>query len=214
MMDPYQTLGISRSASDDEVKKAYRNLSRKYHPDANVNNPNKAQAEEKFKEVQVAYDRIMKERQQGYSSDSTYGEGPFGGFGGYYYDGNRSRSTEDVNPKLQAAANYIRNNYFNEAVHVLEDIPFSERNATWYYFSSVAMNGLGNNSAALEQIQRAIVLDPNNMQYRQFKQYLEYGGTWYMNMGQGYDRPYTSGSGFCMRAWLASLFCTLCCRPC
>ena len=55
MSDPYQVLGISRDASDEEVKKAYRTLSRKYHPDANVNNPNAAQAEEKFKEVQQAY---------------------------------------------------------------------------------------------------------------------------------------------------------------
>ena len=70
MMDPYQVLGVSRSASDEEIKKAYRSLSRKYHPDANVNNPNKAQAEEKFKEVQQAYDQIMKEKQQG----SGYGD--------------------------------------------------------------------------------------------------------------------------------------------
>ena len=60
MMDPYQVLGVSRSASDEEIKKAYRSLSRKYHPDANVNNPNKAQAEEKFKEVQQAYDQLSK----------------------------------------------------------------------------------------------------------------------------------------------------------
>ena len=63
MMNPYQVLGISPGASDDEIKKAYRALSRKYHPDANINNPNKAQAEEKFKEVQQAYDQIMKEKQ-------------------------------------------------------------------------------------------------------------------------------------------------------
>ena len=64
MTDPYQVLGVSRSASDEEIKKAYRTLSRKYHPDANVNNPNKDQAEERFKQVQQAYDLIMKEKQQ------------------------------------------------------------------------------------------------------------------------------------------------------
>ena len=61
MTDPYQILGVSRDASDDEIKKAYRTLSRKYHPDANINNPNKDQAEAKFKEVQQAYQQIMKE---------------------------------------------------------------------------------------------------------------------------------------------------------
>ena len=81
MYDPYKVLGISRDATDDEVKKAYRKLSRIYHPDANVNNPNKAQAEEKFKEIQQAYDQIMKEREQG-TSNSYSGYGGFGGFGG------------------------------------------------------------------------------------------------------------------------------------
>ena len=52
MNNPYEVLGVSRDASEDEIKKAYRALSRKYHPDANVNNPNKAQAEEKFKQIQ------------------------------------------------------------------------------------------------------------------------------------------------------------------
>jgi len=68
MFDPYSVLGVSRDASDDEIKKAYRKLSRKYHPDANINNPNKAQAEEKFKEVQQAYEQIMKEREYGSST--------------------------------------------------------------------------------------------------------------------------------------------------
>ena len=65
MMNPYSVLGVSPSATEEEIKKAYRALSRKYHPDANINNPNKEQAEEKFKEVQQAYEQIMKERQQG-----------------------------------------------------------------------------------------------------------------------------------------------------
>ena len=76
MSDPYQVLGVSRDASDEEIKKAYRALSRKYHPDANINNPNKAQAEEKFKEVQQASDQIMKEKQSGGSFGGSYGYHP------------------------------------------------------------------------------------------------------------------------------------------
>ena len=59
MTDPYQVLGVSRDASDSEIKKAYRTLSRKYHPDANINNPHKDEAEEKFKEIQQAYKSIV-----------------------------------------------------------------------------------------------------------------------------------------------------------
>ena len=66
--DYYEVLGVKKNATDEELKKAYRKLSRKYHPDANINNPNKDQAEEKFKEVQQAYEQIMKEREYGSSS--------------------------------------------------------------------------------------------------------------------------------------------------
>ena len=68
MSDPYSILGVDRNATDEEIKKAYRTLSRKYHPDANINNPHKDEAEAKFKEVQQAYQQIMDERERGYSS--------------------------------------------------------------------------------------------------------------------------------------------------
>ena len=71
MSDPYQILGVDRSTSDEEIKKAYRKLSRQYHPDANINNPHKDEAEAKFKEVQQAYQQIMDEREKGYSSSDT-----------------------------------------------------------------------------------------------------------------------------------------------
>ena len=74
MSDPYKVLGISRDASDDEVKKAYRNMSRKYHPDANVNNPHKDKAEEMFKLVQQAYQQIMRERSGDYSQSGSSGK--------------------------------------------------------------------------------------------------------------------------------------------
>lgn len=83
MYNPYQVLGVSPNASEEEVKKAYKALSRKYHPDANVNNPNKDAAEEKFKEIQAAYQQIMKERTEGYSSQGY-------GYGGAGYTGNGS----------------------------------------------------------------------------------------------------------------------------
>ncbi len=97
MYDPYAVLGVKYDATDDEIKKAYRQKSRLYHPDANINNPNKAQAEEKFKQVQQAYDQIMKDREQGrrggYGSSqgygSSYGGSQYGGsaYGGSQYGG-------------------------------------------------------------------------------------------------------------------------------
>ena len=87
MRDPYQVLGVSQDASEEEIKKAYRKLSRMYHPDANINNPNKAQAEEKFKEIQQAYQQIMKQREQG---SSPYGNQGYGyGNNGYGNGGKR-----------------------------------------------------------------------------------------------------------------------------
>ena len=234
MMDPYEVLGVSRNASDDEIKKAYRTLSRKYHPDANVNNPNAAQAEEKFKQVQQAYDQIMKEKQQGTSGSYTggysggyagssgtagagnYQNGPFGGFSGtYYYGNNTSRSqSRSESPKLQAAANYLRNQCYAEALNVLNTIPFSERSGQWYYYSAVANEGVGNNATAIEYIRKAVQFEPSNLEYRQFQQHLEYGGTWYTNMGSAYERPYGNYSNFCMSLLCAQALCTCCCRPC
>ena len=137
MMNPYQVLGISPGASDDEIKKAYRALSRKYHPDANINNPNKAQAEEKFKEVQQAYDQIMKEKQSGGSFGGSYGYNTSSAGGGSYrynYSGNQGYRTANDSPQMQAAANYIANRCYAEALNVLNGIPFAERSARWYYY--------------------------------------------------------------------------------
>lgn len=212
MMNPYQILGVTPSASDEEIKKAYRTLSRKYHPDANVNNPNKAQAEEKFKEVQQAYDQIMKEKQQG----SSYSYNTSGGAGGYGYGGGaRSYQSQSDSPQMQAAANYIANRCYGEALNVLNSIPFSERKARWYYFSAIANQGAGNNIIAKEHAQRAVEMEPSNMEYRQFLQHLEFGGTWYTNMGSSYDRPYSSAGNWCLSMIFLNMLCNCCClRPC
>ena len=206
MLDPYNVLGVPRDAGMDEIKKAYRKLSRTYHPDANIDNPNKAQAEEKFKQIQQAYDQIMKEKQYG----SSYGYA--GGYSsGNGYAGRGGGSQESI--QLQAAANYIANRCYDQALHVLNDIPFSQRGARWYYFSAVANAGTGNNMTAKQHGARAVELEPSNLEYRQFLQHLEYGGTWYSSMGQGYERPY-SGSSWCLNMLLLNMFCNCCCRPC
>lgn len=214
MMNPYQVLGVSQSASDEEIKKAYRTLSRKYHPDANVNNPNKAQAEERFKEVQQAYDQIMKEKQQGSSYGGSYGYNSAGGGSTYGYGGNRNYQTGGDSPQMQAAANYIANRCFTEALNVLNGIPFAERRARWYYYSAMANQGSGNNIMAKEHAERAVEMEPSNMEYRQFLQHLEYGGTWYSNMGRNYDRPYSSAGNWCLSMLFLNMLCNCCClRP-
>lgn len=207
MIDPYRVLGVSQSASDEEIKKAYRNLSRKYHPDANINNPNKAQAEERFKEVQAAYNQIMDERQNGGPS--------FGGYGYGYSNSQSSYSNSysgDSN-EMRAAANYINARQYAQAMNVLLSMPDSQRSGKWYYFAAIASQGLGNLSDAREYINRAIALEPSNIRYRQFAQSLNFGASWYNNAGRsyGYYRPYSGVGRWCLTMLLLYLFCNCCC---
>ena len=209
MTDPYQVLGVPRNASDDEIKKAYRALSRKYHPDANVNNPNKEQAEEKFKQVQQAYDQIMKEKQQGGGYGGGYSQN-----GGYSYGSNRSYQRAGDSVQMQAAANYIVNHCYAEALNVLNGIPFAERSARWYYYSAMANQGAGNNIVAREHATRAVEMEPSNLEYRQFKQHLDNGGAWYSSMGSSYERPYASAGNWCLSMLVLNMICNCCwCRP-
>lgn len=230
MPDPYSVLGVDRNASDDELKKAYRSLSRKYHPDANINNPHKDEAEAKFKEVQQAYQQIMDERERGYTSGgggsssgsgsgyggSFYGGyGPFGGFGsfdgygGYGQSGESDSRRETTDPHLKAAANYIRSGHYREALNVLDGI--KERNALWYFYSASANSGLGNNVTALEHAREAVRLEPENMQYRMLLERMEGGGTWYQQRQTMYGYPDSFDSSCCVKLCVANLLCNLCC---
>lgn len=241
MRDPYQVLGVSRDASEEEIKKAYRKLSRIYHPDANVNNPNKEQAEEKFKEIQQAYQQIMKEREQGsaygsngyggngysggygtghggssqggYSSfDDFFGGFGFGGFGqgAYGQSGQSTGSDDPYTVHMKAARNYLNSGHYKEAANVLSGI--TERTAQWYYYSSIANQGLGNNAAALEHAQRAAAMEPDNYEYANWQQRMESGGSWYAGRQTQYGgMPVSSGGGFCWKLCLANLICNLCC---
>lgn len=236
MKNPYEILGVSPGATDEEIKKAYRMMSRKYHPDANVNSPNAAYAEEKFKEIQQAYNQIMREKQQGYSGgyqNQSYGSGSYQnggyqsqgygygqqgyrqntGYGGFY--GNQSyyqNQSQNDSPQMRAAANYISNGYFQEALNVLNGI--SERNARWYFYAAAANQGAGNNVTAMEYARKAVEMEPSNLEYRQFLQNLEFGGTWYQNMGQAYQKPFSNAAGMCLTmCCLSAVFSGMCCRP-
>lgn len=200
MLDPYSTLGVSRDATDEEIKKAYRRLSRKYHPDANINNPNKEQAEEKFKEIQQAYDQIMKEREYGSSYES-------GGFGGFRSQSSGYQDEEAI--RRQAAANYIQNAHYQEAMNVLSSL--TQRNGQWYYLSAMANMGLGNNVNALNHIREAVRLEPDNMQYRMLLQRMEGGGSWYQEQQNPFGGMPVGGDGLCMKLCLANMACNLCC---
>lgn len=220
MRDPYEVLGVPRGASDEEIKKAYRRLSRQYHPDANVNNPNKDAAEEKFKEVQAAYKSIMDgTSQNGYSSyNSGYGGqygGGFGGFGGFsgfddFERYTRRTTGEDRGEDMyfNAAARYIQNGSYDEALNVLKNI--SNHNGKWYYYSAIAHYGKGNQATALEHIQRAMNIEPNNFEYQRVYSQIKNGSNWYNGMGRTYTVPNVSG-GYCFKLCLANLLCNMCC---
>ena len=168
MIDPYQVLGVPRNASDSEIKKAYRTLSRKYHPDANINNPHKDEAEEKFKELQQAYQQIINEREHGGSgSGSYYGAGgsSYGGFQGFNGGFRTEGQSEEYVMHLKSAATYIQNHYYNDAINVLNQM--QERTGQWYYLSAVANMGLGNNLMALEYARQAVMQEPYNQHYQQ-----------------------------------------------
>lgn len=216
MYDPYAVLGIGRDATDEEVKKAYRGLSRRYHPDANVNNPNKDKAEEKFKEIQQAYQRIMDERERGqrggyYSGQRESGpNGPGrGGFDGTYGGRRANGGTDEEAAYQQAAMNYIRSGHYKEAQNVLGQI--KRKDARWYYLSAIVNSGLGNNVTAVEHAKKALELEPGNMQYRQLLEQLEGGGSWYHSKRAPYGGFGAGQNGFCTRLCFTYLLCNLCC---
>lgn len=198
-MNPYDILGVSPSATDEEIKKAYRTLSRKYHPDANVGKPGEKAAEEKFKQIQQAYAQIMKEREQEYR---TYG----------YQNNNQTSGGDSDTVEMQAAANFINSRRFREALNVLEGI--QNRNAQWYYFSAIANAGLGNNIRAQEMARQAMEMEPNNAQYQMLWQQLQSGRQWYGNMAGGYGRPEMSMDNICCQILALNMMCGCCCRPC
>ena len=215
MQDPYSVLGVSPSASEDEIKKAYRALAKKYHPDVNQGS---AEAERRMKEVNEAYSAVMKMRREG----TTYGgsesaSGDYGGYGAGYggqrgYGGyGQAENPYEGNPHMQAARNYIQSGHFQEALHLLEDI--SERGAEWYYLCGQANLGLGNRIVALNYARQAINLNPYSFEYRAFLNRIEGNAQYYRTNGQ--SEGFTMPSMICANPLLSccaiNLLCNCCC---
>ena len=150
----------------------------------------------------------MKERTEGQS----YG-GFSQGFGDFWQQAGWQQQTSgyEEEPRLRAAGNYLRNGYYREARNTLDGMGEHEKTARWYYYSAMAHMGLGNNVAALEHANKAVALDPQNMEYQMLLQRLQSGGRWYESRQAAYGYPHVGGNDLCLKICLANLFCNLCC---
>lgn len=165
MTDPYKVLGVSPSATDEQVKDAYRQLARKYHPDNYVNNPLSDLATEKMKEINEAYDEVQRRRRAGASGGR--GAAGQGGFGGYSSGYSGSSKFADIR-------GMINNGRIPEAEELLDGIPNQNRDAEWYYLKGTASYSKGWLDAALGYYSNACQMDPNNQEYRAAYQRLVY----------------------------------------
>ena len=192
-MDPYQILGVSSTASDDDVKKAYRQQCKRYHPDLHPDDPS---AEEKFKQVQAAYEQVMKMRQGGGAS-SGYG----GGYGGY-----QQRTYTGANAALYSQVRQaINQGNLGMAEALLQRA--AGRDAEWFYLTGTVYYRKGWYDEAARAYTQACQMDPNNAEYQHALQNLHLSG------GYGGYRPMqeTSMCDCCVQTLICNCCLNMCC---
>jgi len=203
MEDPYKVLGVSPDASDEDIKRAYRRLAKKYHPDLN---PGDQEAARRMQEVNAAYEQIKNPDKAGPQGQNPYGS-YYDPFGGAYRQ--QSQSSSQGGDQYQTAAyQYIRFGRYQEALNALGNS--TERNARWYYLSALANNGLGNQVTALEHIRRAVSMDPDNQEYLWALNQIEHGGSTYRQQA-GNFQGFTMGGDPCTNLCLCYLMNLFCC---
>lgn len=239
--DPYRVLGVSRDATKEEIKRAYRKKAKEYHPDLHPDDP---RAAEKMNEINEAYDMLNNpekyRRQQGgyrqqgpyggYGQNGTYGNGsygngdygqdPFGGFGsfedffggfwGMYTGPEQPRAMAGDSQDIRQAIDFINMGRYQYADSTLNGIPGAQRNARWYYLSSLANYGLNNQMLAVARIQNAIQLEPGNVLYQRTLQSFRRAESAYNQNGRDFQREAEGLDRFCRSFCLAQLFCMFC----
>ena len=204
MKDPYKVLGIKPTATDEEVKKAYHNLARKYHPDKyGDDNPLRDVAQEKMQQINAAYDEINRMR----TAEKN----------GEKYD-NTSYSTSSDYYSVRVAINHRR---FKEAARILSGIPEAHRTAEWHYLTSVVLMSANRVNDAMRELEIACQMDPSNVEYQRAKVAFNeatasYGSAYY---DTAYNRDASredscAGSGLdcCLRYLCINMLCNCFCR--
>ena len=192
MNDPYSVLGVSPSASDDEVKRAYRELARKYHPDNYHDNPLADLASEKMKEINEAYDAITKGREQG----SSYS-------GGSAYQSQSYQRSYSGNASYAQIRMLINTNNLDQAMNMLNSIP--NHDAEWNYLMGSIYWRRGWMDEAGRYFRTAASMEPGNIEYRNAVQRMAQGGQAYRPAGAG------SMSNVDICTVCQTLYCADCC---
>lgn len=182
MKNPYEVLGISPSATNEEVRSAYRELAKKYHPDNYVDSPLADMAEERMKEINEAYDEILRMRTSSGTGGST-------GSGYSYSSG--SGSYDSVYSQARIAIN--RGDY-KTAENLLNGVDQTKRGAEWFYLKGCILVHRGYYMDAMRYIDRACELDPSNREYSTLRDNLRVQS---QNYGSMHARPNDNGCNMC-----------------
>lgn len=195
MNDPYKTLGVSPNAGDDEIKKAYRELARKYHPDKYRDSDLSDLAAEKMKEINAAYEEIQKIR-AGKSS---------GGYAGGY--GPASGSTGG-SPKFANIRVLINQGNHYEAERLLNETDTNDRGAEWHFLMGCVELKKGNSIDASRYFDIACTMDPSNAEYASMRMRMRsFGG---METGGYGNASSCSGCDICSSLICADCLCECC----